>query len=105
MTVEEFEEILERVSYTSGKRAVADALKEIGLEDAGAGTDIRSIRDFLKGFRFFKKESWNTVIKGTARVIGWTIVLGIGGVIYHFFPESHKNAKTAAEILQKAMEP
>lgn len=55
------------------------ALKELGI-DKCSSKDIATICDLLASFRLFRKEAWKSAITGTARVVGWSLILAAGAV-------------------------
>lgn len=63
------------------KRGAMDVLRAIGLSDADAASDIKDIRDLLRGFRVVRNQAWSTVFNAFGRVLGWVIILAIGGLI------------------------
>ena len=67
----ELEEFLGAIA----KRGAFEALQATGLNDENAGSDVRDLRDLLKGFRVFRKAAWTTAVTGAGRVIGWAIVI------------------------------
>ena len=62
------------------RRGATDALKAIGLNDPEAASDIRDIRDLLKGFRVLKRAAWTTTLTAAGRVIGWVVLLAIAAL-------------------------
>lgn len=60
---------LELFLSTVAEQGALNILKKIGLDDDSAGTDIRDIRDLLKGYRVVKSEAW----KRTWQVF-WAII-------------------------------
>lgn len=63
------------------KRGAIDVLKAIGLSDADAASDIKDIRDLLRGFRVVRNRAWSTIFNAIGRIIGWVVILAIGGLI------------------------
>jgi hypothetical protein len=53
------------------------ALKEVGLHDDDAGTDVRDLRSLITDWRGIKKTIWQTIARaGTIFVLG---LLMLGG--------------------------
>ena len=72
------------------QRGASDALKAIGLNDAEAASDIRDIRDLLRGLRVLKKAAWTTTFTAVGRIVGWAAVVAIAALFM--------NGKSAKEI-------
>lgn len=79
MSSTELEEFLGGIA----KRASADTLKALGLNDDYAVADIRDLRDLLKGFRVIKKTAVTTTLAALGRILGWIIVLSLAGLFLH----------------------
>ena len=66
LTSEELEAILDRAA----KRGAAEALRELGLQDDDAASDLREMRSLLDAWRLTKKSIWSTTVKmGTVAVL------------------------------------
>ncbi len=66
LTPEKIEEMLDRAA----KRGAAQALRELGLQDETAATDLREMRSLLDAWRLTKKSIWATTVKmGTVAVL------------------------------------
>ena len=66
LTAEELEAKLDRAA----KRGAAAALRELGLQDDDAASDIREMRSLLDAWRLTKKSIWSTTVKmGTVAVL------------------------------------
>jgi hypothetical protein len=53
------------------REEMKSVLKEIGLHDDDAGTDVRDLRSLITDWRGMKKTVWNTVARaGTMFVLG-----------------------------------
>jgi hypothetical protein len=58
------------------REEMKSALKEIGLHDDDAGTDVRDLRSLITDWRGIKKTIWQTIARaGTLFVLG-ILVLG-----------------------------
>jgi Family of unknown function (DUF6127) len=62
------------------QRGASDALKAIGLNDAEAASDIRDIRDLLRGLRVMKKAAWRAGFAALGRVLGWAVVIALAAL-------------------------
>jgi hypothetical protein len=67
------------------REEMKSVLKEIGLHDDDAGTDVRDLRSLITDWRGMKKTIWHTVARaGTMFVLGllmlgaWTKISGDG---------------------------
>jgi hypothetical protein len=67
------------------REEMKSVLKEIGLHDDDAGTDVRDLRSLITDWRGMKKTIWQTVARaGTMFVLGllmlgaWTKINGDG---------------------------
>ena len=59
------------------REEMKSALKEIGLHDDDAGTDVRDLRSLITDWRGIKKTIWQTIARaGTIFVLG---LLMLGG--------------------------
>jgi len=68
LTPEQIEEMLDRAA----KRGASQALRELGLQDETAATDLREMRSLLDAWRLTKKSIWATTVKmGTVAVISF----------------------------------
>jgi len=68
LTPEQLEEMLDRAA----KRGASQALRELGLQDETAATDLREMRSLLDAWRLTKKSIWATTVKmGTVAVISF----------------------------------
>lgn len=66
LTPEQIEEMLDRAA----KRGAEQALRELGLQDETAATDLREMRSLLDAWRLTKKSIWATTVKmGTVAVL------------------------------------
>ena len=66
LTSEELEAMLDRAA----KRGAAAALRELGLQDDDAASDLREMRSLLDAWRLTKKSIWSTTVKmGTVAVL------------------------------------
>ena len=66
LTSEELEAILDRAA----KRGAAEALRELGLQDDDAASDLREMHSLLDAWRLTKKSIWSTTVKmGTVAVL------------------------------------
>lgn len=66
LTVEELEAMLDRAA----KKGATEALRELGLQDDDAASDIREMRSLLDAWRLTKKSIWSTTVKmGTVAVL------------------------------------
>ncbi len=53
------------------REEMKSALKEVGLHDDDAGTDVRDLRSLITDWRSMKKTIWQTVARtGTIFVLG-----------------------------------
>ena len=64
-----------QIDESALRRAIREemksVLKEIGLHDDDAGTDVRDLRGLINDWRGLKKTVWNTIAKaGTMFVLG-----------------------------------
>jgi hypothetical protein len=58
------------------REEMKSALKEVGLHDDDAGTDVRDLRSLITDWRGIKKTIWQTIARaGTVFVLG-LLVLG-----------------------------
>ncbi len=58
------------------REEMKSALKEVGLHDDDAGTDVRDLRSLITDWRGIKKTIWQTIARaGTIFVLG-LLVLG-----------------------------
>ncbi len=62
------------------QRGASDALKAIGLNDAGAASDIRDIRDLLRGLRVLKHAAWTTTFHAIGRMLGWAFLVAVAAL-------------------------
>jgi len=54
----------------AAKRGAAEALRELGLQDDDAASDLREMRSLLDAWRLTKKSIWSTTVKmGTVAVL------------------------------------
>ena len=67
------------------REEMKSVLREIGLHDDDAGTDVRDLRTLITDWRGMKKAIWNTIARaGTMFVLGllmlgaWTKINGDG---------------------------
>jgi hypothetical protein len=68
LTEEQLEAMLDRAA----KKGAAQALRELGLQDESAATDLREMRSLLDAWRLTKKSIWATTVKmGTVAVISF----------------------------------
>ena len=68
LTEEQLEAMLDRAA----KKGAAQALRELGLQDETAATDLREMRSLLDAWRLTKKSIWATTVKmGTVAVISF----------------------------------
>jgi hypothetical protein len=65
------------------REEMKSVLREIGLHDDDAGTDVRDLRSLITDWRGMKKTIWNTIARaGTMFVLGllmlgaWTKING-----------------------------
>jgi len=59
------------------REEMKSALKEVGLHDEDAGTDVRDLRSLITDWRGIKKTIWQTIARaGTIFVLG---LLMLGG--------------------------
>jgi hypothetical protein len=66
LSAEELETMLDRAA----KRGAAEALRELGLQDDDAASDLREMRSLLDAWRLTKKSIWSTTVKmGTVAVL------------------------------------
>jgi hypothetical protein len=68
------------------REEMKSVLREIGLHDDDAGTDVRDLRSLITDWRGMKKTIWNTIARaGTMFVLGllmfgaWTKINGGNG--------------------------
>ena len=68
------------------REEMKSALKEVGLHDDDAGTDVRDLRSLITDWRGIKKTIWQTIARaGTIFVLGllmlggWNKINGGGG--------------------------
>lgn len=59
LTPEELEDMLDRAA----KRGAKQALRELGLQDDDAPSDIRELRNLLDTYRETRKGVWSTIVK------------------------------------------
>ncbi len=76
------------------QRGAADALKAIGLNDADAASDIRDIRDLLRGLRVLKKAAWTTTFTALGRMLGWAILITVAALFMN-----EKNVKEIVGLI------
>ena len=93
MTTDELDEFLGAVA----RRGAADALKAVGLDDENAVSDIRDLRDILRGFRVVRKNVLMSTLAGFGRIIGWVIVIILAGVFVNHSPVAAKLIKLLPE--------
>ena len=66
LTEEQLEAMLDRAA----KKGASEALREIGLQDEDASSDIKEMRSLLDAWRLTKKSIWSTTVKmGTVAVL------------------------------------
>ena len=66
LTEEQIEAMLDRAA----KKGAAEALREIGLQDEDAASDIKEMRGLLDAWRLTKRSVWATTVKmGTVAVL------------------------------------
>ena len=59
------------------REEMKSALKEVGLHDDDAGTDVRDLRSLITDWRGIKKTIWQTIARaGTIFVLGLLVVGG-----------------------------
>lgn len=64
-------DINEQTLRTIVREETRQALKEIGLHDDDAGTDVRDLRSLITDWRGIKKTIWQTIARtGTLFVLG-----------------------------------
>jgi hypothetical protein len=91
MTDDELQDFLakfaQQAAEAGGERGAAIALAKVGLADEAAGADIKTIRDFISGFRLFRRGAVTTAISGTSKIVGWSIVFSLAAFLsahFHF---------------------
>ena len=66
LTEEQLEAMLDRAA----KKGASEALREIGLQDEDASSDIKEMRSLLDAWRLTIKSIWSTTVKmGTVAVL------------------------------------
>ena len=66
LTEEQIEAMLDRAA----KKGASQALREIGLQDEDAASDIKEMRSLLDAWRLTKRSVWATTVKmGTVAVL------------------------------------
>jgi hypothetical protein len=66
LTEEQIEAMLDRAA----KKGASQALREIGLQDEDAASDIKEMRSLLDAWRLTKRSIWSTTVKmGTVAVL------------------------------------
>ncbi len=66
LTEEQIEAMLDRAA----KKGASQALREIGLQDEDAASDIKEMRGLLDAWRLTKRSVWATTVKmGTVAVL------------------------------------
>ena len=66
ITPEQLEDMLDRAA----KKGASAALREIGLQDEDAASDIKEMRGLLDAWRLTKRSVWSTTVKmGTVAVL------------------------------------
>ncbi|HAI44504.1 MAG TPA: hypothetical protein DCM40_43585, partial [Maribacter sp.] len=65
LTEEQIEAMLDRAA----KKGATEALRELGLQDEDAASDIKEMRGLLDAWRLTKRSIWATTVKmGTVAV-------------------------------------
>lgn len=66
LTEEQLEAMLDRAA----KKGAAEALRELGLQDEDAASDIKEMRGLLDAWRLTKRSVWSTTVKmGTVAIL------------------------------------
>jgi len=66
LTEEQIEAMLDRAA----KKGATEALRELGLQDEDAASDIKEMRGLLDAWRLTKRSIWATTVKmGTVAVL------------------------------------
>tara|TARA_A100000172_G_scaffold74068_1_gene55905 strand:+ start:307 stop:552 length:246 start_codon:yes stop_codon:yes gene_type:complete len=66
LTEEQIEAMLDRAA----KKGATEALRELGLQDEDAASDIKEMRGLLDAWRLTKRSVWATTVKmGTVAVL------------------------------------
>jgi len=66
LTEEQIEAMLDRAA----KKGASQALRELGLQDEDAASDIKEMRGLLDAWRLTKRSVWATTVKmGTVAVL------------------------------------
>lgn len=73
----ELQTLLTQAARTGAKQA----LKDIGLNDAEAGNDIRDLRDWLRACRIIKSEALKTAVSVVTKTTIMAIVIGLAYLI------------------------
>lgn len=73
MTEAEFERKLEKAA----KAGARIALREVGLDDDLAGSDIRDLRELLKAWKDTKSAVWQSVIRYFTTFMLGALTLGL----------------------------
>ena len=75
LTDAQFEAMLER----SAKKGAREALREVGLGDENAGSDIHEVRSLLTAWRATKQAIWTQVVK---MIVTLLLVAMAGGLTF-----------------------
>ena len=63
---------------TASEAGAARALHRVGLGDAGAGGDVRELRDLLDAWRGARRTAWRTVVRWTMTGLILALLVGLG---------------------------
>lgn len=74
MTKEEFDDAIDRAAEEGAKRA----LKELGLDDVNANSDLRELRGLLKAWRDARRSVAQAIIKFLTTALLGALLLGMG---------------------------
>jgi len=66
LTPDQLEDMLDRAA----KKGASEALRELGLQDEDAASDIKEMRGLLDAWRLTKRSVWSTTVKmGTVAIL------------------------------------
>lgn len=87
-------EYLSAMARKGGIDGATSVLNKLGLDDENASSDLKDIRDLLRGFRVVRSRAFGTILSGIGKLFGWIILLALAG----FFIKS-ESGKTLLHVI------
>lgn len=68
---------LRAIAEEAGELAATRAIERLGLSDAGAGGDLRELRELLAAWRDARRSAWTAVFGWVARAAAALLLAGL----------------------------